>query len=71
MGLFNEIIDKHPGKIIGVLIGLVFGWFAIKYGFFKALFVAACVVAGYYIGTRLDEKVDFKSVLKKYFGDNQ
>jgi uncharacterized membrane protein len=71
MGLFNEIIDKHPGKIIGILIGLAFGWFAIKYGFFKALFVAACVVAGYYIGKRLDEKVDFKSVLKKYFGENQ
>jgi uncharacterized membrane protein len=71
MGMFHELVEKHPGKIIGVLLGLIFGWFAIKYGLFKALFVSACVVIGYYVGTRLDEKVDFKAMLKKFFGDDK
>lgn len=67
MEIFQEILKKHLGKVIGVLLGLVFGWFAIKYGFLKALFVLACVVAGYYIGKRLDEKVDFREMLARLF----
>ena len=67
MGVFQEILDKHVGKVVGVLLGLVFGWFAIKYGLLKALFVAACTVAGYYIGKRLDEKVDFRELLASFF----
>lgn len=67
MGIFQEILDKHLGKVVGVLLGLVFGWFAIKYGLFKALFVAACAVAGYYIGKRLDEKVDFREMVARLF----
>ncbi|MDD4169035.1 MAG: DUF2273 domain-containing protein [Desulfotomaculaceae bacterium] len=69
MGIIQEILEKHLGKALGILLGLVFGWFAIKYGLFKALFVAGCAVAGYYLGKRLDEKYDFREVLSRVFRD--
>ena len=71
MGIFQEFVEKNPGKIIGILLGMIFGYLAIKYGLLKALFVAACVCAGFYIGKRLDESVDFKVMLNKYFGENK
>ncbi|NLJ75782.1 MAG: DUF2273 domain-containing protein [Peptococcaceae bacterium] len=71
MGIFLEFLEKHPGKIIGILLGLIFGWFAITYGLFKALFVSACIVAGYYIGKRLDDKVDLRTVFARFFGEHQ
>jgi uncharacterized membrane protein len=71
MGIFQEFVGKNPGKIIGILLGLIFGYLAIKYGLLKALFVAACVCAGFYIGKRLDENIDFKILLNKYFGDDK
>lgn len=67
LNIIQEILDKHLGKAIGVLLGLIFGWFAIRYGFLKALFVAACAVAGYYIGKRLDEKIDFRELFARFF----
>jgi len=67
MEVIREILDKHLGKITGVLLGLVFGWLAIKYGIFKAMFVAVCAVAGYFIGKRLDEKLDFREMLARLF----
>lgn len=67
MGILQEIIDKHLGKVIGVLLGLIFGWFAIQYGLLKAIFVTVCAVAGYYIGKRLDEKVDFREMFSRLF----
>jgi len=67
MGILREMLDSHLGKIIGVVLGLLFGWFAIKYGLFKALFVAVCATAGYYIGKRLDENFDFKGLMENFF----
>jgi uncharacterized membrane protein len=67
LNIFQEILDKHLGKIAGVLLGLAFGWFAITYGFFKALFVAACIVAGYFIGKRIDNRVNFRDFIAQFF----
>lgn len=61
------LLDKNRGKAAGILLGLVFGWFAITYGVFKAIFVALCVAAGYYIGKGLDERTDFKGILSGWF----
>ncbi|MGB9825154.1 MAG: DUF2273 domain-containing protein [Desulfofundulus sp.] len=64
---FAELWKRHRGKITGVILGLAFGWFAITYGIVKALFVALCVVAGYFVGKHLDERVDFKELLFRLF----
>lgn len=67
MNIWQEILDKHLGKAAGVLLGLAFGLLACKYGFFKALFVVICAVAGYYGGKRLDEKVDLRELIAGFF----
>lgn len=69
MEILQDILRKHPGKIIGVVLGLLFGWFAITYGLLKALFVLVCVVAGFYLGKRLDEKMDIREMMSRLFRD--
>jgi len=63
---FRELISRHKGKIGGLILGLVSGWLIIRYGFWKALFVALCMGIGYYIGKRLDEQVDLKEIFLKF-----
>ncbi len=63
--LLGEIWQQHSGKILGVLFGFVFGILVIVFGFFSTLFVALCVVAGYIVGKRIDEKEDIMEILDK------
>ncbi|OPZ74108.1 MAG: hypothetical protein BWY80_00712 [Firmicutes bacterium ADurb.Bin456] len=69
MGIIQEILEKHLGKAVGILTGLLFGLLAIKYGLLRAFFVALCAVAGYYTGKRLDERVDFREIFSRLFGE--
>ena len=64
---YQELFERHRGKVIGVALGLAFGWFAIVYGFWKAIFVALCVAVGYYVGKRIDERVDLGRFWDKLF----
>ena len=65
--MLQEILERHMGKIIGVLIGLIFGCLAIKYGLLKAIFVAICAYAGYHLGRWLDDRVDFRRIFAGMF----
>ncbi|MFA5385831.1 MAG: DUF2273 domain-containing protein [Eubacteriales bacterium] len=62
-----DFLGRHRGKAIGILIGLVFGGLVIKYGIIKTIFVAICVVVGYYIGKRLDEHLGIKDIFYDIF----
>lgn len=55
-----EVLDGHWGKVFGIILGLLFGWFAINYGLWRAIFVALTVVVGYYIGKQVDERTDWQ-----------
>jgi uncharacterized membrane protein len=63
--LFQEIWRAHSGKITGVLIGFVLGLLILIIGFFQALFVMFCMVVGYFIGKRIDDKEDLMDILDK------
>lgn len=62
-----ELLHKNRGKVAGIALGLVFGWFAITYGIFKALFVSLCIVAGYYIGRQIDRRTDLRDLFPGRF----
>lgn len=63
--LLEEIWQNHSGKLLGVLLGFLFGILVITFGFFRTLFVAFCVVAGYVVGKRIDQKEDIMEILDK------
>ena len=66
-----DILTFHKGKLIGVILGLIFGIFTIQFGFWSALFIAICIFVGYFLGRRVDEATDFKALLRKFLGDSQ
>lgn len=63
--MVREIWQHHSGKISGVTIGFVLGVLIITFGFFETLFVLLCVIAGYVVGKRIDEKEDLSDILDK------
>ena len=65
--MWYDLLEKHMGKVFGVLLGLIFGLLVLKYGLIKALFVSICVCAGFYLGKRMDEKIDFRGIFARYF----
>lgn len=62
---WEEIWQRHSGKIIGAFIGLVAGILIIVFGFFRTVFVLFCMTAGYVIGKRIDEKEDIMDILDR------
>jgi uncharacterized membrane protein len=63
--LLEEIWQHHSGKLLGVLFGFMFGILVITFGFFRTLFVVLCVIAGYVVGKRIDQKEDIMEILDK------
>lgn len=63
-----EYYCSHQGAIIGGIIGLVTGIAFLVFGFFKVLFIALCVMLGYYIGKNASEGRNFiKDIKDKLF----
>jgi len=63
--LLAEIWQSHSGKITGILIGMFLGVFILLFGFFQTMFVMLCMIAGYVVGKRIDEKEDIMDILGK------
>ncbi|MCL1872689.1 MAG: DUF2273 domain-containing protein [Clostridiales bacterium] len=63
----NYLWENHRGKVIGGLLGLCFGLFVLKYGFWQTFFVLICVVAGYIIGSRTDAGEIVKGAITRIF----
>ncbi|HUW64312.1 MAG TPA: DUF2273 domain-containing protein [Spirochaetia bacterium] len=66
----EEFFGRHRGKVVGVVLGLLFGLLLVTWGFFKTVFVALCVVLGYLIGKRLDDHFDFRDILNRFFREH-
>jgi uncharacterized membrane protein len=56
---------KLGSKHVGALLGLGFGWLAVQYGPFKAVFVAAVVGIGWFIGRVLDGETDISDYVRR------
>jgi uncharacterized membrane protein len=69
--MVTDILTYHKGKLIGVVIGLVFGLLTITVGFWSAFFLAICIAVGYFFGRRADNSEDFTSLIKRFLGNSQ
>lgn len=58
-------LTTYKGRTIGVVFGLLFGLLVLWLGFWRVIFVALCVVLGYWIGSFRDRKENFLSFLDK------
>jgi uncharacterized membrane protein len=65
--IFLHIITEHRGKAIGVLLGLVASILFISYGFWRTVFIIACILAGYVIGKKVDQNANIESWIKDLF----
>lgn len=63
--LVEEIWQFHGGKILGCGLGFVLGILVLMLGFFQTVFILFCVIAGYMVGKRIDEKEDLMDILDK------
>ncbi len=63
--LLAEIWQNHSGKIIGIISGMLMGIFILVFGFFHTMFVMFCMIVGYVVGKRIDEKEDIMDILGK------
>lgn len=63
----QTIFTEHRGKALGVLLGLVASILFVSYGFWKAIFIILCIMAGYIVGTKIDEDVDVEAWLRNLF----
>lgn len=64
-----QLLDRHPGKVIGMLLGFVAGLIVVLLGFWRSVLLALFVLAGFYFGKRHDEHQDFSQFLERFFGN--
>ncbi len=61
------LVTEHRGKVIGIFLGLLASILFITYGFWRTIFVIACIVLGYFIGKKIDEDANLETWVKNLF----
>ncbi|QEK12150.1 DUF2273 domain-containing protein [Crassaminicella thermophila] len=51
-----NIAIKNYGKIVGMLLGLIFSILIIWIGLIKTIFICLCIYIGYFFGSKIDNK---------------
>lgn len=60
-----NFIKLHKGKIVGILVGFIFGILVLSIGFWQTLFLSLCIYVGYWVGGKTDKKEKFMDFLDK------
>jgi uncharacterized membrane protein len=63
--ILRALLVHYRSRIIGTSAGIVFALVYIYFGFLQTLFIGACALLGYYIGTRLDADEDWRTLLDR------
>jgi uncharacterized membrane protein len=61
-------VEKHRGKAIGILLGLLVALLWIIIGFWKMFFIAICILIGYFVGKRSDDGGSLGDFWRRMFG---
>lgn len=54
--MWNELWERHSGKLLGIAGGIFLGFIYLFAGFWDMLIFAFIVYIGYHIGRKLDRK---------------
>lgn len=63
--MIRALLTHYRGRVIGTVAGITFALVYLHFGLLRTLFIAACALFGYYIGTRLDADEDLRSLLER------
>ncbi|HOB28346.1 MAG: DUF2273 domain-containing protein [Dethiobacteria bacterium] len=64
---FWDFLNRHWGKIIGGLVGLIVALMMIHYGVLKSLIIFAFIALGVAIGWRLDLDGNIRQYIERLF----
>lgn len=64
------MLNRHWGKILGGLLGLVFALLVINVGFWWSVFIYICVAVGLLIGWRLEVSKNVGQYLNRIFSSS-
>lgn len=67
---FLSGLSNYKGRIIGGTIGFVAGLIWAYLGFWRALAFVFCVIAGYYLGKKVDKRGSLRDILAKVLPPN-
>lgn len=64
---FLKLLDEHPGKLIGSMLGFLLGLFVVLLGFWKTLVLFLFVMIGFLLGKRQDDHKQLFDWLDRFF----
>lgn len=62
--IFEIIVNNH-GKVIGCFLGLILAVIILIIGFFRTIFICLLILAGYYIGSKIDNRESLNEILDR------
>lgn len=60
-------IAGYKGRIFGSLVGFIAGLLWVFLGFWRALAFILCIMIGYYLGKKIDQRVSLRDFINKVF----
>lgn len=66
---FLELLDRHRGKAIGIILGLLAGLLIVIFGFWKMILIIICILFGYFIGKSFDDGGSLDALWRRLFGE--
>jgi uncharacterized membrane protein len=60
-----NVFQNNRAKCIGVLLGFLFAVSSLVIGFFRTMFIVICIILGYYIGKKIDNKESIIEVIQR------
>lgn len=71
MDKWLKLLETLSGnkRLLGTVIGVLFGLFFLIFGLLKTIIFGFFVVGGFYVGKMLDEREDWRDVIDKIVPD--
>lgn len=62
-----RLLDEHPGKLMGTVLGFLLGLLVVLLGFWKTLVLFLFVLIGFILGKRQDDHKKIFDWLDRFF----
>ncbi len=67
--MFQKYLEEHPGKLVGLILGILVGIIFLLVGFWKTVIFIGFISIGLYIGKKFDNREDFRDIIEKILPD--